>query len=274
MTAAGTPLAPDPAAIRDAASVLVIDRTAPSGPSVLMGMRGAGAAFMPSKYVFPGGAVDPADALIECGAPDSSCLSRLDAHLRAGGAVRGRAIAAAALRELAEETGLMIGQPGRTAGNWPEYERAGLVPDPSALIYVFRAITPPGRSRRFDARFFMIDAEKLHGDRHDFSLASDELSHLHWVALAVLPGGGARAGCDLADRLRGVVSDRPVRLPDCAGGGTLAVTVSAGIAIDDEGLCASATGIELLLSRADTAMRQAKRSGRDRSVRHGQPVAA
>ena len=184
MTAAGTPLAPDPAAIRDAASVLVIDRTAPSGPSVLMGMRGAGAAFMPSKYVFPGGAVDPADALIECGAPDPSCLSRLDAHLRAGGAVRGRAIAAAALRELAEETGLMIGQPGRTAGNWPEYERAGLVPDPSALIYVFRAITPPGRSRRFDARFFMIDAEKLHGDRHDFSLASDELSHLHWVALA------------------------------------------------------------------------------------------
>ena len=92
--------------------------------------------------------------------------------------------------------------------------------------------------------------------------------------LAVLPGGGARAGCDLADRLRGVVSDRPVRLPDCAGGGTLAVTVSAGIAIDDEGLCASAAGIELLLSRADTAMRQAKRSGRDRSVRHGQPVAA
>ena len=101
-----------------------------------------------------------------------------------GGVDPGEDLEVAARRELAEETGLMIGQPGRTAGNWPEYERAGLVPDPSALIYVFRAITPPGRSRRFDARFFMIDAEKLHGDRHDFSLASDELSHLHWVALA------------------------------------------------------------------------------------------
>ena len=53
-----------------------------------------------------------------------------------------------------------------------------------------------------------------------------------------------------------------------------AVEAVAIVAIDDEGLCASATGIELLLSRADTAMRQAKRSGRDRSVRHGQPVAA
>lgn len=170
-------------AIRDAASVLVIDRDAPAGPSVLMGMRGAGAAFMPSKYVFPGGAVDPSDALIECGTPARSCLSRLDAHLRQDSDARGPALAAAALRELAEETGLMVGKPGRTPGNWPEYERARLVPDPSALIYVFRAITPPGRPRRFDARFFMIDARNLHGDRHDFSGASDELSHLHWVAL-------------------------------------------------------------------------------------------
>ena len=93
------------------------------------------------------------------------------------------AIAAAALRELAEETGLMVGGPGHAAVNWPEYRQAGLVPDASALIYVFRAITPPGRPRRFDARFFMIDAEHLHGDRNDFSRASDELSHLHWVAL-------------------------------------------------------------------------------------------
>lgn len=92
--------------------------------------------------------------------------------------------------------------------------------------------------------------------------------------LAVLPRGGAGAGCELADRLRDVVANRPVRLPDCAGGGTLAVTVSAGIAVDDEGLCASAEGIGLLLARADNAMMQAKLSGRDRSVRHGASVAA
>ena len=89
MTAAGTPLAPDPAAIRDAASVLVIDRTAPSGPSVLMGMRGAGAAFMPSKYVFPGGAVDPADAEVKFSAPlDPVERTRLGAEPRGAGAPR------------------------------------------------------------------------------------------------------------------------------------------------------------------------------------------
>ena len=173
----------DPVAIRDAASVLVIDRTGPQGPAVLMGMRGETAAFMPSKYVFPGGAVDQGDAAIVCATPGPDCIARLDAHLRTDAAARGPAIAAAALRELAEETGLMVGGPGHAAVNWPEYRQAGLVPDASALIYVFRAITPPGRPRRFDARFFMIDAEHLHGDRNDFSRASDELSHLHWVAL-------------------------------------------------------------------------------------------
>ncbi|MEF9605570.1 DNA mismatch repair protein MutT, partial [Paracoccus sp. PXZ] len=40
--------------IRDAATVVVLDRNARGGPSVLMGQRGASAVFMPSKYVFPG----------------------------------------------------------------------------------------------------------------------------------------------------------------------------------------------------------------------------
>ncbi len=111
------------------------------------------------------------------------CCQRLDALARPNCDGRAAALAGAALRELAEETGLLIGQPGEPPAGFPEYAAAGLVPDATKLIFVFRAITPPGRPRRFDARFFMVDAAHVVGDRSDFSNAADELSHLHWVPL-------------------------------------------------------------------------------------------
>jgi 8-oxo-dGTP pyrophosphatase MutT (NUDIX family) len=49
------------------------------------------------------------------------------------------------------------------------------------MSFVFRAITPKGLPRRFDARFFAVDASQLHSDLDDFSRASDELSHLQWI---------------------------------------------------------------------------------------------
>jgi 8-oxo-dGTP pyrophosphatase MutT (NUDIX family) len=145
--------------IRPAATV-ILTRQGATGPQVLMGQRGAGAVFMPSKYVFPGGAVDPGD---DHPAPlplSSDCLRRLSTAAAPG------ALVAAALRELAEETGLAL----RT--------------DTPTLRFVFRAITPPGRSRRFDACFFLADAAHASGDTESFSGASDELSHLHWIGLA------------------------------------------------------------------------------------------
>ncbi|WP_323717526.1 NUDIX hydrolase [Paracoccus aminovorans] len=188
MSAAPAPAreAPAEVPIRDAATVVVLDRHAPAGPSVLMGQRGAAAVFMPSKYVFPGGAVDAGDAdarLAADLAPDTA--ARLLAEPRPDAVPASPlALAAAALRELAEETGLLTGRPGPAPAGWDHYAGAGLAPDPSTLIYLFRAITPPGRPRRFDARFLLLDAERLHGDRHDFGNACDELSHLHWVPLA------------------------------------------------------------------------------------------
>jgi 8-oxo-dGTP pyrophosphatase MutT (NUDIX family) len=63
-------------------------------------------------------------------------------------------------------------------------EETGLRLAPAApLAFVFRAITPAGSPRRFDARFFLADAAGVLGDADDFSAATDELSHLHWIGL-------------------------------------------------------------------------------------------
>ncbi len=162
---------------RDAATVILWRQT-DAGPEILMGQRGAQAVFMPSKYVFPGGALDGDDHRVTVEvAPACAQLLGEKAHC----------LAAAAIRELAEETGLFMAQPGDWAGEvpagWADFATRGLVPDASGMRFVFRAITPPGRPRRFDARFFLADARGVIGDIDDFSAASDELSHLHWIGL-------------------------------------------------------------------------------------------
>ena len=153
--------------IRPAATV-ILWRAGADGPEVLMGQRGAAAAFMPSKYVFPGGAVDPGDLAVGVtGLLCDRCVRRLQS-LTGLDAPSPDALARAALREMAEETGLSLQDPAVAA----------------PLRFIFRAITPPGRSRRFDARFFLVDAAAVNGDLDDFARASGELSHLHWIGLA------------------------------------------------------------------------------------------
>ncbi len=175
----------DKTAIRDAATVIVL-RDRATRPKVLMGQRGAKAAFMPNKFVFPGGAVDAGDADIPLASPlPALCAGRLREDSARD---LSHALAAATIRELWEETGLILGTPGAwpslPAPDWASFAETGHVPTAEALQFVFRAITPPGRPRRFDARFFLIDANAIASDLDDFSAASEELSHLQWIPLS------------------------------------------------------------------------------------------
>ncbi|MCB1395132.1 MAG: DNA mismatch repair protein MutT [Rhodobacter sp.] len=175
--------------IRDAATLVLVRGAGSDAPQVLMGQRGAGAAFMPSKYVFPGGAVDMDDraVLLSPGLPEGE-TARLSLRPVTAEAPPPAAMAAAVIRELWEEAGLMLGSPGAWEGplpdDWRPFAEAGLKPNAAGLRFIFRAVTPPGRSRRFDARFFLALAEDIAGDLDDFSRATDELSHLHWIALS------------------------------------------------------------------------------------------
>ena len=167
-----------------AASTIILLRDFDSNPRVLMGQRGAEAAFMPNKFVFPGGAVDETDADISLLNPlPPNCYANLQDHSS------GRSpdiLAVAAIRELWEETGLILGKPREwpnAPSDWAGFAEAGCRPSAENLFFFFRAITPPGKSRRFDARFFLTSAEHLANDPDDFSMACDELSHLQWVPL-------------------------------------------------------------------------------------------
>lgn len=152
--------------IRDAATVILL-RDGPDGPRVLMGQRGQSAVFMPGKFVFPGGAVDPADFNLPL--PDTLEPNTWRRLVEDASPDLATALVHTAVRELQEETGLILRQM-------------------SEAHFIFRAITPPGRPRRFDARFFLVNAEHIANDPDDFSQAEDELSFLQWVTLQ-----GARA---------------------------------------------------------------------------------
>jgi 8-oxo-dGTP pyrophosphatase MutT (NUDIX family) len=195
--------------IRDASTIIVV-RDRHAEPRVLMGQRGARAAFMPNKFVFPGGAVDADDAKVPL---SGTVAPRLSQTLSESSRALPSALLAGAVRELWEETGLILGArrpwPDPPA-DWRAFAAAGYQPSAEGLEFIFRAITPPGRPRRFDARFFVTDAEHLAGDPDDFSNASDELANLTWIGLEE-----ARA-LDLPFITRIVLAEVVGRLPSLA----------------------------------------------------------
>jgi 8-oxo-dGTP pyrophosphatase MutT (NUDIX family) len=170
---------------KDAASLIILDRSG-SAPKVLLGRRHEGHVFMPGKFVFPGGRVEPADARMPSASElDAQAVAKLT---RGASARRARALALAALRETFEETGLMLGvqrpMAAALAGAWSAFADAGICPDLAALQFVARAITPPGLPRRFDTRFFAVDAQAITHRVDGIVGPQAELVELVWVPLA------------------------------------------------------------------------------------------
>ena len=158
---------------KDSATLILVRRGGGS-PRILMGQRAQGHAFMPNKYVFPGGRLDAADSRVKPGKDlHPVTLAKLLHRMRGKpSAARARGLAHAAVRETWEEAGLLF---GRT--------RLEEAPDLSGLTLFMRAITPPGRTRRYDSRFFVADAENLTNIDRPHHDGGGELLTLSWLTL-------------------------------------------------------------------------------------------
>jgi 8-oxo-dGTP pyrophosphatase MutT (NUDIX family) len=195
------------------AATLVLVRRQKDGPRVLMGQRHGNMAFMANKYVFPGGRVDPGDHRIALG-------GELRPHVaerltKGASASRARGFALAAVRETFEEAGILIGEraeklPRTRAPAWQKFFQHGVAPRLDAMEFIARAITPPNRTRRFDARFFMADAESI---AHTLDAnENNELLTPCWLTLSE-----ARA-LDLPSITRTVLDEVEARIGDGTDG--------------------------------------------------------
>ena len=169
---------------RPAASLVVVREMA-GRRQVLLGKRRETQVFAPGKFVFPGGSLDPADEALQSGEqlPEferTPLLCELSGHAQA---IAPEALALAAIRETFEETGMVFGHatsgvPASAAGGWPAFYASGFAPSLAGLSFIARAITPPGRTRRFDARFFLASAT---GVVLDTKATDGEFEELIWL---------------------------------------------------------------------------------------------
>lgn len=137
---------------------------------------------------------------------------------------------------------------------------------------------------RFAALIMDLDYFKQINDRHGHGAGDAVLAEIarrleHAVGqdglvarlggeefLAVLPDSDESLACAMAERIRNMVEARPVLLPDLSGGGSIGVTLSAGVALISPRNRARGCGdtVDHVLERADKALIMAKNRGRNR----------
>lgn len=163
---------------RDAATVALV-RDGPAGLEVYLLRRVQAMAFASGMHVFPGGAVDPADAAADGDAGWAGPAPAAWADAFGTTAPLARALVCAAVRETFEESGVLLAGPtphGRLADvSGPDWEarRAaleareltlsgllaaeGLVLRSDLLRPLAHWITPEVEPRRYDTRFFLAE---------------------------------------------------------------------------------------------------------------------
>lgn len=208
---------------RDSATLILIDRTE-AVPKVLLGRRHQRHRFLPGKFVFPGGGIEPADRLMAASAAlHERHVAKLMQRMARPSAAKAAAFALAAVRETYEETGLMLGVPQAGAISapseaWEAFAEAGILPNLSVVHFVARAITPPKRPRRYDSRFFTADASAIARRDDGFVGPDKELVELVWLPITEvrrldIPGITAVVLEELQDRIAaGMSFDHPVPL--------------------------------------------------------------
>lgn len=181
---------PNPAASRPPrpAATLVVVRASENGFEVLLSRRAERGDHNSGAWVFPGGLVDPADR------DAHDCCTGLDdaaASARLGVAAGGLDYYIAAVRECFEESGLLFATDARgvlvelgdAAGArlapWRSTlhrgerrlgefcKELGIALAVDRLIYLSHWITPLGRPKRFDTRFFLAVAPPVQTAAHD-----------------------------------------------------------------------------------------------------------
>lgn len=171
---------------RNASTMVLLDGT-PKNPRVLMGKRNKNLKFMPGALVFPGGSVDRYDGSVYASQElTKTTQTRLMEAMRGRATPRGaRALGMAAIREVAEESGLLIGKPGEfdtTHEHWKDFRETGIVPSLSGIRLFARAITPPGLARRFDTWFFLAHRDEVGFTPKNEFAPDGELEELQWIS--------------------------------------------------------------------------------------------
>ncbi len=191
----------EPPVPRPSSTVVLVRQGSTGAPQVLMVQRHAGDIMFGSAYVFPGGLLEPGDSTVHdfCTGlqdPRASALLGVDSG--------GLDYYSAAIRELFEETGILLGRAGSDSDlessrnslndgslDWDRWVRqAAVTLDCGSLRYFSHWVTPAFLPKRYSTRFFLAECPAGQEGSHD----GGELTDLRWM-----PASEVIAAADAGD---------------------------------------------------------------------------